>query len=106
MDLVLIAGALLAQLGMQTYHFSIGSNLLGFEYSPRALLRLSQETSNGHGIEPIGLGPQALLLMKVVRLPGVQQAELVAPLLQFMVKILVVACGGLHPDHDLFGTRL
>ncbi len=88
---------------MQTYHFSVGSDLLAGNIT-HALFSTEQETSNGHGIEPIGLGSQALLLMKVVRLPGVQQAELVASLLQFMVEILVVACGGLHPDHDLFGT--
>jgi len=64
-----------------------------------------QEAGDGHGIEPISLGPQALLLMKVVRLPGVHQAQLVALPLQFMVEILVVAGGGFHADHDVLRTR-
>ena len=44
--------------------------------------------------------------MKLMRLPRMQQAEPIPPLLQCMVEVLTVACRRLHSDEDLLGERI
>lgn len=70
------------------------------------LLRLSQHPGNRHGIEPISLGSQALPLMKLMCLPRMHQAELIASLLQLVIEVLTVACRRLHSNEDFSRERI
>jgi hypothetical protein len=65
-----------------------------------------ERAGNGHGIQPVCLGPPSPLLMKVMSLPGMQQTHLIASLLQFMVEVFMITGGGLHANHDLARSRI
>lgn len=90
---------------MQTHQFPVGGDLLAGNIA-HAFFPTEQSASNGHSIEPVGLGSQALLLVKVMGLPWMQEAHLVPLLLQLMVQILMVTRGCLHPNDDLVGSRI
>ncbi len=87
LDLVLIAGYLIAQAGMQPHQFAIRGDLLAGHIA-RPRFPTQQHLGNGHGIEPIGLGTQSLLPVKLMRLARMQQTELITAPLGLLIQIL------------------
>jgi hypothetical protein len=100
MDLILVACSLLTQLTVQAHLLAIGRySFAGDIASP--CFSAEQHAGNGHRIESIRLGSKPLTLMKLMRLSRMEQAELLATLLQGVIEVFNVACRRLHPDEDL-----
>lgn len=68
MDLILVTCSLLTPLTMEAHQFAIGRHLFAWDVT-RPCFSAEEHTGNRHGIESIGLGSQALPLMKLMRLP-------------------------------------
>ena len=99
MDLVFVAGYLITQVTVQADQFPIRRHQVAGNVA-WASFPTQEHACNGHGIEPVRFGPQSLLLVILVGLAWMQQTERIATLLQFMIELLPLAGGGLHPHQD------
>src|SRR6266567_6780701 len=74
LDLVLVARAVIGKLTVQALQLAIRRDqLVGHRARPR--LAAQQDARNRGGIQAVGLGPQAPLLCKLMRLAWMQQAQ-------------------------------
>jgi hypothetical protein len=102
MDLILVARCLLTQLTVEAYQLARLSPLVRLRIEPAR----ASPAGNGHGIEAIRFGSQALTLVKLMRLSRMEQAEPIASLVQFVIEILALAGSRLHPNQDLTWERI
>jgi hypothetical protein len=92
MNLVLGARNIVGELGMQAHQFAVGGNLFRWHIATSGF-SAEQDPPDRCGIQVVGFCTQPSLFGKLMRLPRMQQAELIALTFQKALQVFPVARG-------------